>query len=154
MSATIQIIPYRDDLLPYFRDFNIAWLEKYFYVEPIDIEIFAHPHQYILDGGGSIFFAKYGEQIAGTCALIRTKSGELELAKMAVDESFQGKGIGQALLKAAIEKAKQMGEEKLMLYSNTQLQPAIHLYKKHGFTEVPLGNIGYKRSNIKMEKML
>jgi tryptophan synthase alpha chain len=31
------------------------------------------------------------------------------------------------------------------------LKPAIHLYKKYGFKEVPLGSSEYKRSNIKME---
>jgi ribosomal protein S18 acetylase RimI-like enzyme len=73
---------------------------------------------------------------------------------MAVDENVQGKGVGQALLDAAIAKAADMGLDKLVLYSNTKLEPAIHLYKKYGFTEVPLDSTSYKRSNIKMEKSL
>ena len=67
---------------------------------------------------------------------------------------FQGRGIGHALLQAALEKAQEMGVSTLMLYSNTQLQSAIHLYRRYGFKEVPLGNNGYKRSDIKMEKTL
>ena len=133
---------------------NIAWLEKYFYVEPIDEEIFAAPQQYILDKGGYIFFAKYGDEIAGTCALMKLKNGDFELAKMAVDEKFQGKKVGHALMEAVVEKATDMGLSKVILYSNTKLQPAIHFYRKFGFVEVPLDNTGYKRSNIKMEKRL
>ncbi len=125
MSDRIEIITFEDSLVSYFRDLNIAWLEKYFYVEPIDEEIFAHPQQYILDKGGHIFFAKYEEEIAGTCALMKLTNGDFELAKMAVDEKFRGKKIGHVLLEAAISKASAMGLSKIFLYSNTKLQPAI-----------------------------
>ena len=53
-----------------------------------------------------------------------------------------------------LEKAKELGVITLFLYSNTKLVNAIHLYKKYGFNEVPLGNSAYKRSNIKMEILL
>lgn len=154
MNEDIQIVPFDESLSGYFKDFNVAWLEKYFFVEPIDEEIFSDPVGYILDKGGYIFFAKYGNEIAGTCALIKLGNGEYELAKMAVDEKFQGKKIGHRLIEVTIEKAKELGLQKIMLYSNTKLQPAIHLYKKFGFVEVPITNFGYKRSNIKMEKIL
>ena len=154
MNEQIEIIGFDDSLVSYFRDLNIAWLERYFYVKPIDEEIFAAPQQYILDEGGYIFFAKYGDAIVGTCALMKLKNGDFELAKMAVDEKFQGKKVGHALLNAVVEKATDMGLAKIILYSNTKLQPAIHLYRKFGFVEVPLDNTGYKRSNIKMEKDL
>ncbi|MCW3073765.1 MAG: family acetyltransferase [Flaviaesturariibacter sp.] len=154
MKQSIEIIPFEEALSIHFRDLNVAWLQKYFYVEPIDEEIFANPRRYILDNGGHIFFAKYEGQVAGTCALMKAKNGEVELAKMAVDERFQGKGVGHILLEAAIAKAIDLGLGRLMLYSNTKLQPAIHLYEKYGFVEVPLDGTGYKRSNIKMEKIL
>ena len=50
-----------------------------------------------------------------------------------------------------IEEIKKLRAAKLILYSNTQLKPAIHLYKKYGFIEVPLNSSEYQRSNIKME---
>ena len=70
---------------------------------------------------------------------------------MAVDEKFQGQKIGNQLLEFCIRKAKELGAKKLILYSNTILGPAIHLYEKYGFKKVPMGNSEYKRSNIKME---
>ena len=41
---------------------------------------------------------------------------------------------------------------KLVLYSNTMLQSAIHLFRKYGFEEVELESGVYERANIKMEK--
>ena len=73
-----------------------------------------------------------------------------EFTKMAVGEKYRGQKIGRALGEAAIEKAKKLGAHKIILYSNTILTPAIELYRKLGFLEVPVDG-PYKRSNIKME---
>ena len=70
---------------------------------------------------------------------------------MAVYEKFQGKHIGNKMLEYCINEAKRMKLEKVILYSNTILGPAIHLYKKYGFTEVIGFESEYKRANIKME---
>jgi ribosomal protein S18 acetylase RimI-like enzyme len=152
MSKEIRIINFDENLSRYFRDLNVAWLQKYFYVEPVDVEMLDNPKQYIIDKGGDIYFAKWEESIAGTFALMKEGEGVYELGKMAVDETFQGKGVGNALLRHCLAKAKEKGARKVILFSNTVLEPAIHLYRKFGFVEVPLGNSDYKRSNIKMER--
>lgn len=154
MEREIEIVPYYDDVQNAFKDLNVAWLQKYFYVEPIDEEIMSHPKQYIIDKGGYIYYAKVHGVIAGTFALLKSGDKEFELGKMAVDEKFQGLKIGNRMLEFAIKKAKDLGADKLILFSNTILQPAIHLYKKYGFKEMPLGSSEYKRANIKMEKEL
>ena len=42
-----------------------------------------------------------------------------------------------------------------MLVSNTRLGPALNLYRKHGFREVPLGpGNGYSRADIQLELTL
>jgi ribosomal protein S18 acetylase RimI-like enzyme len=138
MEMNIEIIGFREELADHFTMLNLAWLKKYFVVEPID-------------KGGFIFFASFEGEIAGTFALIKIDDGVFELSKMAVDESFQGKKIGNKMLEFCISEVKKMYATKLILYSNTKLQPAIFLYRKYGFTEIPLVNSEYKRSNIKME---
>ena len=148
----VHIIEFRDELACHFKNLNIAWLEKYFYVEPIDEEMLSNPKEYIIDKGGYIFFAEVNNEIAGTFALIKVQEGVYELAKMAVDEKFQGHKIGNKMMKFAIEKAKHLSATKLILYSNTMLGPAIHLYRKFGFLEEPMENSEYRRSNIKMMK--
>ena len=141
-------------MAPYFIALNKAWIQKYFTLEPADLQMFQQPQQDIIEKGGHIFFATYHHEIAGTVALLKLDADRFELSKMAVDEKYQGHKIGHALMQAAIEAAKAAGAKKLVLYSNTLLSPAIHLYKKFGFREVPLEYTEYSRSNIKMEKDL
>lgn len=92
-------------------------------------------------------------EVAGTVALKRVDSEMFEFTKMAVDEKYRGQKIGRALGQAAIKKAKELGAKKIILYSNTVLVPAIELYRKLGFSEVPVDG-PYQRSNIKMELKL
>ena len=154
MSNDIEIIAYQDKLAHHFKELNVAWLQKYFYVEPIDEEMLSNPRQYIIDKGGHIFFATINGEVAGTFALMKQSDGSFELGKMAVNDRFQGQKIGNAMLAFCLQKAKALGADRVILYSNTILLPAIHLYKKFGFKEVPIGSTEYKRSNIKMEKVL
>lgn len=154
MEKEVKIVPYTKDLAPYFRELNESWLKKYFYVEPKDVAVLGDPEHYILQQGGYIFFAQLGDDIVGTFALIKDEEGVYELGKMAVNEQHQGKNIGNKMLQYCVEQAYRLGASKVILYSNTILEPAIHLYKKYGFKEVPLGSSDYKRSNIKMEKVI
>ena len=125
----MEIIPFSDELANHFTRLNTAWLEKYFVIEPIDKEMLGDPKQYFIDKGGHIFFAKINEDIAGTFALLKDSDSVYELSKMAVDENYQGQKIGNKLMEFCIGKARNLKADKLILYSNTRLEPAIHLYK-------------------------
>lgn len=133
-----------------FYNLNVAWLKKFFYVEPYDEKVLSNPNEFIIKNGGFVFFVKYKEKIVATAAFIN-QNEYFELSKMAVLEDFQGKKIGQMLLQHCIAFAKNKKWENVILYSNTKLKPAIHLYKKVGFIEIPLEkDVHYKRSDIKM----
>ena len=121
-------------------------------MEDIDEKVLGYPDEYILKNGGAILIAKYKNEIVGTCAL--TNEGDLiyELTKMGVDEKYRGLKIGYLLGVAAMEKAKQLGAKKVILYSNTvHSSNAINLYRKLGFKEVPLDHALWVRADIKME---
>ena len=152
--ADLHIVPFQPNLADYFKELNLAWVRKYFFVEPLDEEMLSHPQENIINKGGQIFFAQLNKEVVGTFALLKVQEGVFELSKMAVVEKMQGKKIGNQLLEFAIDQAKQLGAQKLILFSNTKLSPAIHLYKKYCFTEVPIGASEYKRSDIKMEKFI
>lgn len=147
----IEIVPYTEENQKYFTALNVLWVEKYFVMEPHDEEVLYNPKEHIIDRSGYIYFAKEGNNITGTFALIKVEKGVYELSKMTVDEAFRGKKIAHKMLEFCLEEAKRLNISKIILYSNTILEPAIHLYKKFGFREVPLGNSEYKRSDIKME---
>lgn len=153
-ESVINIIPFRAELAEHFTRLNTAWVQKYFTLEPMDKEMLGNPKGYIIDKGNYIFFATINDAITGTFALIKESGQVYQLSKMAVDENYQGQKIGNRLLEFCIEKAKELKAHKLTLYSNTILLPAIHLYKKYGFVQVPLEHSEFKRSNIKMELVI
>lgn len=150
----IQIIDYRAEHAFHFERLNRAWIEKYFTMEERDTWVLQNPGKAILQKGGAILMATVKGIVAGTVALLKVSNYEYEFSKMAVDEAYQRRGIAEALSYAAFEKAKVLGAKKVSLYSQTALAPAIHLYRKLGFVEVPMDSQLYKRADIKMEKAL
>jgi GNAT superfamily N-acetyltransferase len=150
----INIIPFTAKNKAFVKDLNYEWLQKYFAVEPHDELQLQNPQEEIIDKGGLIFYAEYAGEIVGTSSLLKISDKEYELGKMAVTKNAQGKGIGIALMEFCINKAKELGADKIILYSNTKLTAAIALYEKYGFTEIPMNAAQYKRANIKMQKLL
>lgn len=149
-NSIIEILTYKPEHQPWFEKLNRNWIEKFFWMEPLDFEILQKPEELIIKKGGEIFMALYQKEMAGTVALKFIEPGVYEFTKMAVDEKFQGKKIGEMLAQVAIQHAKQQQAKKIFLYSNTKLKAAIGLYRKLGFVEIPLDG-PYKRSDIKME---
>lgn len=151
----IAIIDYRPELQPDFERINKAWVEQYFSLEPFDIAQLENPQENILNKGGHIIFAQENGQVLGTVAIIPSQEPHtFEMIKMGVAPEGQGRGIGSLLGKAILDKAKNLGALKVVLYSNTKLAPALHLYKKLGFEELDMGCGQYGRCNVKMEKKL
>jgi GNAT superfamily N-acetyltransferase len=149
----VEIIEYREEHQPWFEKLNRSWIEQYFHMEEIDFDVLQHPDVHILSHGGTILMAQVDRQIAGTVALKYSSPGVFEFTKMAVDETHRGKKVGLVLAEAAIDKVKAMGGHTIILYSHTSLLPALQLYRKLGFIEVPVDG-PYKRSDIKMELKL
>ncbi|CAN5125013.1 hypothetical protein BH11BAC5_BH11BAC5_41770 [soil metagenome] len=154
MADKIEIIPFTGNLAANFAALNKAWVQKYFVLEPLDEKMLADPERYYINEGGFIYFALFNGEVAGTIALLKVTETIFELSKMAVEEKFQGKNIGNVLIDHCLSEAKRLQLEKVILYSNTTLGPAIHLYEKYGFKEVPDFKSEYKRANIKMELAL
>ena len=147
----VKIIPFSPSLQPYFESINKAWVSKYFLLEPFDIEQLEHPEKAILEKGGQILFAKCGEEILGTVALIPKGDGDWEMIKMGVIEAAQGKGIGFALGISILQLAREKKAKRVVLYSNSKLEAAVHLYEKLGFSRCNLECGSYGRCNVKME---
>ena len=119
-------------------------------MEEKDIQVLTKPEEYIINKGGAILMAEYDGMMAGTVALQKTGTVTYEFTKMAVDERFRRKGIAEELCYASFRKAKELGAELIILFSNSILKPAIAMYEKVGFRHVPVGEPGYKRSDVKM----
>lgn len=137
-----------------FRDLNLAWVEKYFTVEAEDLAQLDDPQTHILDKGGAILIADYDGEAVGTVGLVPGHhEGMLELIKMSARSDVQGKGIGRALMDAAVAKSREMGAKQIWLETNTSLEAALALYRKSGFRELTgdeLTPTPYNRCNCQM----
>jgi putative acetyltransferase len=149
---SLTVVPYRREFRSAFEQLNREWIERYFTLEDADRELFRDPEGGILATGGQIFFVLENGRVQGTCAVLRHDVHECEIAKMAVAEEARGRGLGDLLMHAAIGFARETGARRIVIVSNTVLEPAIRLYRKHGFVPVPLDvDPRYRRANIRLE---
>ncbi|CAM3443612.1 bifunctional helix-turn-helix transcriptional regulator/GNAT family N-acetyltransferase [Flavobacterium chungbukense] len=155
-SKNVEIVEYDSKHKEAFKSLNVEWISTYFEMEESDYKALDNPEEYIINKGGKILVALYENEPVGVCALIKTNVADydFEMAKMAVSPKAQGKSIGWLLGNAIVEKARELGADKIYLESNTILKPAINLYYKLGFEKVFGLDTPYKRCNIQMELVL
>ncbi|SEI60523.1 bifunctional helix-turn-helix transcriptional regulator/GNAT family N-acetyltransferase [Frateuria terrea] len=151
-AAPLQIVPYAPALRGDFYRLNAQWLERHFQLEEIDRAVLSEPERHILQPGGAIFFARLGDEVIGTCALLQESPGIFELTKMGVDETFRGLGAGRRLLDACIAEFHRRDGRMLFLESNSRLQTALRMYQKAGFVMQPSVRPGshYERADVYM----
>ncbi len=92
------------------------------------------------DGIGDILVAKQSGQIIGMVNLLYTLSTALGsrvaiLEDMVIAPQHRGLGVGSALLKHAIDFAKQKGCKRITLLTDNDNESAHRFYEQHGFTE-------------------
>lgn len=152
-SRKVEIVNYLPEHLSTFKRLNIMWINSHWSLEPHDLEALCSPEETILSKGGCILVALVDGAPMGVVALCRMENSEydFELAKLAVDPESRGTGLGEAICRAAIARAKSLGAKKIFLESNTLLKPAINLYRKLGFTELKEYHPAYERGDIQME---
>ncbi len=158
LPAKYKIIDYQPAHQPFFEQVYREWFTTHFHVptEPIDDFVLTQPERAILAKQGAILIATCEERLAGFVALKKVDQFTYELTKMAVHPDHRGKGLGEAICRAALDRAETLGAKCLILYSHTSLGPALHIYRKLGFKEVPLEKGLYSdfRCDLKMERWL
>lgn len=108
---------------------------------PIDVEKRAASFQ--LDG---TFVALAADEIVGELHVEPTWRGLGEIGMM-VDADWRGRGVGTALVDAAVEWARAEGMHKLTLSVFPHNEAAIALYRKFGFVEEGLRRRHIRRAN-------
>ncbi len=78
------------------------------------------------------FLAEEGGQVCGYACLISLFE-DAEVANVAVDVPFRGRGIGKALMDAMHERARSLGATQCLLEVRVSNVAAIGLYKKYGY---------------------
>lgn len=125
---------FSDDLAEAFYRINAEWIQEMFALEDNDIALLSRPRDLILDQGGVVLFAETADLgVVGTCALMVSKDGWVELTKMGVLKSARGLKAGEFLLAKTLERAASLGMDRIYLLTNRKCAAAIHLYEKLGF---------------------
>ena len=152
--SEVVIVPFEARHTEAWTALNEAWISRLFVVEPKDRLVLDDPVGQVLDPGGHILMAEIDGRPVGCCALIAMADGGYELAKMAVDETVRGRGIGKRLMTAAVELARELKAPRLYIETNSSLKNAIGLYEAHGFRHMAAQPTAYARCDVWMELTL
>ena len=137
MEKTIRVREFQPGDRAAFRRLNEEWIKRYFSIEEKDRDLFDDPEGQIIAKGGMILILEVDGEPVGCCALLDKDADTFEVAKMAVTEAHQRKGLGRILLQSCIDRARFLGKNRLFLETNSKLEAAVNLYRKLGFVELP-----------------
>jgi ribosomal protein S18 acetylase RimI-like enzyme len=131
-GAPFQIRPARDeDRLPLAVVFAAVAEERDGIATEPPVDVEARAASWTLDG---TLVAVAGAELVGSVHVDESRHGFGEIG-MAVAREWRGRGVGSALLTAAIEWARERGLHKLSLSVFAHNAAAIALYRKFGFVE-------------------
>lgn len=152
--SDVRVVPFEPRHAEAWRALNEAWITRLFVLEPKDRPVLDDPQGQVIDRGGHVLMAEIDGRPVGCCALIAMPDGGHELAKMAVDETLRGGGVGKRLMAAAVALARQIGAPRLYIETNSSLTNAIGLYEAFGFVHLPPRPTPYARADVWMELRL
>jgi putative acetyltransferase len=94
------------------------------------------------------FVARVAGEVAGGAGIYPLINGEwtlCELQRMYLRQAYRGSGIGQALLDACLETARDLGFDHCYAETISDMGAAIRFYERNGFTRCskPIGETGH-----------
>ena len=114
---------------------DIDLIKEYFDPKDIEEELASLPGKYSMPGG-RLLLAFYKDQPAGCVAFRKLDDHSCEMKRMFVYPEFHGKGVGNALAKAIIGKAKKAGYATMKLDTSIRQIAAQKLYRRFGFKNI------------------
>lgn len=81
---------------------------------------------------GTVAFAAYGGEYAEIA-----EEGDGEFRMLAVTPGSRGRGVGEALVRACADRARELGLVRLVLSSHKRMKTAHRLYERLGFARTP-----------------
>lgn len=152
----MKIVPYCARYKEDFIEMNRNWISQMFRIEPEDLRELDNIEP-SLAAGGNIFFAVDDSGAVMACCMIAPRAdGDWEIMKFAAKGMYTGTGAGNACLNACIDYAKAKHVPRIIIVSNRRCVQALHLYRKNGFSEMPLDKkkFPFARADIAFERLL
>lgn len=103
---------------------------------PWDLLLLADPSKKLVEEylkNGQIYVAIINDKVVGEYVLLDRGNGLVEIMNIAVDERFQGQGIGKQLIMHAIQIAKESGFKVIEIGTSNASHAQLSLYQKCGF---------------------
>ncbi len=103
---------------------------------PFDLLLLADPSKEIVKeylGRGQCLVALINEEIIGVMVLIRTRPETIEIVNIAVQEDYQGMGIGKQLIGYSIVKAREEKVKTIEIGTGNSSVNQLMLYQRCGF---------------------
>lgn len=105
--------------------------------EALIARILADFHQSFDPAAEAAWIAEMDDRVVGSIFLVKGAApGVGKLRLLYVEPDTRGAGVGGALVRACIERARAIGYASLELWTNSILTAALHLYQRAGFVLV------------------
>jgi ribosomal protein S18 acetylase RimI-like enzyme len=125
----------------YYEEYN--WDERF---EALVAEICAHFIQNLDPARERCWIAEVNGKFAGSIFLVRKDETTAKLRLLIVEPSARGLGIGKELTRQCLDFARACGYKKVVLWTQSTLFAARHIYERAGFRKVaeePYQNFGH-----------
>lgn len=116
----------KDFILDTWKEFGFTYVPE----EDADLDDI---QKHYIDNLGMFYILRDGIKIIGTIGVIVRPENVVELTRLYVDKSQQGKGFGSQLVDKIIEFSRNNGFSKIELNTNKIFQKAHSLYQHKGF---------------------
>jgi len=129
---------------------------SHLYTEP-GVNFFRLLPDELAQGRGAFLIARSERQPVGCGAIRKLDDTTAELKRMYVLPKSRGQGVGRELLQHLEAVGRELGVARLVLETGIRQPEAISMYRKYGYTEIPLfGEYKAVNSNLSvcMEKSL
>lgn len=123
-----------------FREYQ-DFIEVSLCFQSFDEELASLPGKYSVANNGFLYLAEHEGQPVGCVAFYRIDDTTCELKRLFVRPAFHKQGIGKALMDRAIEDAKRVGYQTMILDTLRRLESAGQLYQRLGFSEIEPYNV-------------
>jgi len=103
---------------------------------PMELLLLADPSKKLVNAylqKGDCYVMEEDNRVVGVYVLLPINEQSVEIINVAVDEAYQGKGLGKALIIDAIERARDLGYQSVEIGTGNSSIGQLALYQKCGF---------------------